>query len=92
MGTAEENEPPLHSHTANFPPERPSDLGFPSCEHSSGQARSGLGQPRGHLLGWLFHSAVGIEGLQLVLDATQGIGQLPVIEGHDRLLDPLQQL
>lgn len=68
------------------------DLGFPSCEHSSGQACCGLGRPKGYLLGWLLHSAVGIKGLQLVLDATQGIGQLPVIEGHNRLLDPLQQL
>ena len=47
---------------------------------------------QGHLLGWLLHSAVGIEGLELVLDTTQGVGQLPVIEGHDRLLNPLQQL
>ena len=56
----------------------------------AGQLR--LGEAQGHLLGWLLHGAVGIEGLELVLDPAQGVGQLPVIEGHDGLLDPLKQL
>lgn len=44
-----------------------------------------------YTLGWFLHSAVGVEGLQLVLDGAQGVSELPVVECNDGLLDPLQQ-
>lgn len=44
------------------------------------------------LLGWFFHGAVGVEGLQLLLDSTQRVGQLAVVQDNDGLLDPGQQV
>lgn len=43
-------------------------------------------------LGGLFHGAVGVEGLQLLLDAHQRVGKLAIVEDNDCLLDPLQQV
>lgn len=43
-------------------------------------------------LWWFLHGAVGVEGLQLLLDAQQGVGELPVVEDDDGLFDPFQQV
>lgn len=86
------NEHPLNFCVAKFPSQKgPPDLGFLCVSTAQGRPAR-LGEAQGHLLGWLLHGAVGIEGLELVLDSAQGVGQLPVIEGHDGLLDPLEQL
>lgn len=43
-------------------------------------------------LGRFLHGSVGVEGLKLLLDAAQRVGQLAVVEHHDGLLDPRQQV
>lgn len=43
-------------------------------------------------LGWLLYSAVGIEGLKLLLNTSQRVGKFPVVQHDDRLLDPRQQV
>lgn len=45
-----------------------------------------------NLLRGFLHSAVGVEGLQLVLHSAQTVGQLPVIQCQDGLLNPLQKV
>lgn len=45
-----------------------------------------------HSLGWFLHNAVSAEGSQLLLDSSQGISKLTVIENNNGLLDPLQQV
>ena len=42
------------------------------------------------VLNGLFDGAVGCEGLQLLLDAGEGVGELLVADDADGLLDPLQ--
>ena len=44
------------------------------------------------LLGWLLHSAVGAEGLELLLDACQGVGKLAAVQDSDGLLNPGEQV
>lgn len=46
----------------------------------------------GPLLWWLLHSAVGAEGLQLLLDAHQGVGKVAAVQDSDGLLDPDKQV
>lgn len=46
----------------------------------------------GPLLRWLLHSAVGAEGLQLLLDTRQGVGELAAVQDSDGLLDPGEQV
>lgn len=48
--------------------------------------------PRRHSLDWLFQGTEGGEGLQLLLDPSQGVGKLLVADDADSELDPLQQL
>lgn len=43
-------------------------------------------------LGRLLYSAVGVEGLKLLLNSGQRVGQFPVVQHDDGLLDPLQQV
>lgn len=43
-------------------------------------------------LGRLLYGAVGVEGLQLLLDSGQRVGQFAVVEHNDGLLDPGQQV
>lgn len=40
----------------------------------------------------LLHSAVGVEGLKLLLDSCQRVGEFPVVQHDDRLLDPRKQV
>lgn len=43
-------------------------------------------------LGRLLDSAVGVEGLKLLLNSGQRVGQFPVVQHDDGLLDPRQQV
>lgn len=43
-------------------------------------------------LGWLLYSAVGIEGLKLLLNTSQRIGKFPVVQHDYGLLNPRQQV
>ena len=46
----------------------------------------------GPLLGWLLNGAVGAEGLQLLLDTSQGVGEFAAIQDSDGLLNPGEQV
>lgn len=46
-------------------------------------------QVPGPLLGWLLDGNVGAEGLQLLLDTSQGVGELAAVQDSDGLLDPV---
>lgn len=43
-------------------------------------------------LGRLLYSAVGVEGLKLLLDSSQRVGKFSVVQHDDGLLDPRQQV
>ena len=45
-----------------------------------------------YLLGWFFYSAVCVEGSQLLLDSTQGIGKVSVVQNFDGGPDPLKEV
>lgn len=46
----------------------------------------------GPLLGWLLDGTVGAEGLQLLLDTSQGVGELAAVQDSDGLLNPGEQV
>lgn len=45
-----------------------------------------------HSLRRLLHGTVGVEGLQLLLNSCQRVGEFPIVQHSDGLLDPHEQV